>query len=379
MDLTLDDERKAFVAESRRMLERVCPTEVVRAASTPHGTGHSDEVWRAVAGAGWLGIPFDPEWGGAGASVFDLGLAFREAGRALVPSTLSSTVAAGLYLDRLGTAVQKRRWLPSLCDGLLVAAVALAEPGVVENLGLTRTAARRVTSGWSISGTKAYVPNAERADVLLVLARVPANLTGSRLALLAVPRGSAGVHVDPYLTFGEDALHEVVLDGVVVPDDALLGPGDAGSGLEADDRGVDDCVRVLRTMEILGGIEAVLDRTVAYATERRQFGVAIGSFQAVQHHLSDIAMRLEAGRIAAYRALWTVSEGRSATREIVAAEDWLRGTYIEATLAAHQVWGGMGYALEGGLYLWSQRAKTLDLQIGRRADRLERLLTDAGS
>lgn len=379
MDLTLDDGQKAFVAQARRMLERVCSVEVVRAASTPHGEGHSEQVWRAIADAGWLGIPFDPAWGGAGGSVFDVGLAFREAGRALVPSTFSSTIAAGLYLDRLGTPAQKEQWLPSLCEGGLVASTALSERDVLENLELTRTTATRVASGWSISGTKAFVPNAERSDLLLVLAQVGTTRTGARLGLLAVPRGSDGVFVDSYLTFGEDALHEVALDGVVVPDDALLGQPAGLAGLDVDDRGVADCVRALRCMEILGGIEAVLDRTVAYASQRRQFGVAIGSFQAVQHHLSNIAMRLEAGRIAAYRALWTVSEQRPATREVVIAEDWLRNTYLEATLAAHQVWGGMGYALEGGLYLWSQRAKTLDLLIGRRADRLERLLADARS
>ena len=214
------------------------------------------------------------------------------------------------------------------------------------------------------------------ADVTLVLARIGDDNTSPAFGIFIVPRDTSGLHLDPYLTFGQDAQYELTLSGCRLPDHALLG----GRAANRDWRGLCEetvCrVRALHCMEMLGGIEAVLDRTVAYVTQRFQFGVPIGSFQAVQHQLANVAMRLEAGRIAAFRALWAASEQDTFGHETTVAERWLCDTYVQATLTAHQVWGGMGYALEEHLYLWSQRAKALDLMSGRRATRLEQLLLD---
>lgn len=374
MDLALTDEQEAFVASSRRLLEDVCSPDLVRQVATPDGPGHAPEVWAALARAGWLGMAFAEEHGGAAASVFDLGLAFREAGRALVPTTLGSTVVAGLVVAGAGTPEQRARLLGPLCAGNLVATLALSEPGVHERLELVATRAERRGSGWVLDGVKAFVPNAAVADVLLVLATTGAEDAGPGFGVFVVPRTTAGVAIDAYRTFGQDGLHEVTLTGCEVDADALLG-GDERIG--PWHRSCGDALtvaRALRCMEMLGGIESVLERTVQYVTDRHQFGVAIGSFQAVQHHLADVAMRLEAGRIAAFRALWSLSAGLESDRELTVAELWLSETYVQGTLIAHQVWGGMGYALEGNLFLWSQRAKTLDLLCGRRGDRLERLL-----
>jgi len=379
MDLSLSEEQAAFVTASRRMLDDVCPPDVVADVATPNGPGHSVEVWQALTQAGWLGMPFPAQFGGAEAALFDLGLAYREAGRALVPTTLYSTIAAGLFITNLGTDEQRKRWLSPICRGELVGAVAVSEPHAFENFDLLQTTAMPVAEGWVLNGQKAFVANAEIADVTLVLARIEDGNTDPAFGIFVVPRDMAGVKIDPYLTFGQDAVHEFTLAHCRLPGDALLGDGSGTTHWR------DLCeetlfrVRALHCMEMLGGIEAVLDRTVTYVKERHQFGVPIGSFQAVQHHLANIAMPLEAGRIAAFRALWAASDRNWSGHDITVAEIWLCDTYVQATLTAHQLWGGMGYALEGHLYLWSQRAKTLDLLCGRRATRLERLLVGASA
>ena len=368
----MTEEQVAFAASSRRLLEDVCSPDLMREIATPHGPGHSSVVWDALAKAGWLGMAFAEEYGGAGASVFDLGLAFREAGRALVPTTLGSTIVAGFVVSKAGTDQQRRQLLSPLCAGELIATTALSEPGVHEQLDLVATTAEHRGSGWVINGVKSFVANASVADVLLVLCSEVE--CGTNFGTFVVPRAAAGVSIDPYLTFGQDSLCEVVFTDCELPFDALLGGEDMIGPWHRSCGDALTIARALRCMEMLGGAEAVLERTVQYVSERYQFGVPIGSFQAVQHHLANVAMRLEAGRIAGFRALWSVSSGRECDLELTIAELWLAETYVQGTLIAHQLWGGMGYALEGNLFLWSQRAKTLDLLCGRKGDRLERLL-----
>lgn len=375
MNLSLTEEQDAFVAASRQLLERTCTPDVVQRTATPEGTGHSKEVWEAIARAGWLGMAFPEEFGGAGAALFDLGLAYREAGRALVPTTFQSTILAGMLIEHTATVEQKERVLRQLCDGGVIATVALSEPQVDENFDLLEVTAKRVDETWVLRGRKTFVANATTADFMVVLAKIDSELSAPTFGLFLVPSATASLQVEPYLTFGQDSLCEVVFEGVVLPTDALLGGLEALSPWRTLCAEVLEHARVLRCMEILGGIESVLERTVAYVAERHQFGVSIGSFQAVQHHLANIAMRLEAGRIAAFRALWLVSERNAGGRESIIAELWLSETYVQATLIAHQVWGGAGYALESCLYLWSERAKTLDLVGGRKATRLEQILS----
>ena len=374
MNLSLSEEQDAFVTASRRLLERVCTPEAVQRTATPAGTGHSKEVWEAVAHAGWIGMAFPEAFGGAGATLFDLGLAYREAGRALVPTTFNSTILAGMLIAHVATVEQKDRLLNRLCEGDLIATVALSEPHAHENFDLLEMTASREDEGWVLRGRKAFVANAMTAEIIIALARIEGEGDGPVFGLFVVPSTIGSLTFDPYLTFGRDALCEVVFDGCVLPIDALLGGSDSITPWRTLCAEVLEDTRALRCMEMLGGIEAVLDRTVAYVTERHQFGVPIGSFQAVQHHLADIAMRLEAGRIAAFRALWSASTRGTSSRESMIAELWLSKTFVQATLIAHQVWGGAGYALESYLYLWSERAKTLDLLGGRKSVRLERIL-----
>jgi alkylation response protein AidB-like acyl-CoA dehydrogenase len=319
-------------------------------------------------------MTFPEEFGGAGATLFDLGLAYREAGRALVPTTFNSTILAGMLIAHAATVEQKQRLLNRLSEGDLIATVALCEPLVHENFDLLEMTAHQVEEGWVLQGRKSFVANATTSEIIVVLAKI-GNPNATTFGLFVVPSATASLRFDPYLTFGQDALYEVVFDDCVLPHDALLGGPEAISPWRTLCAEVLEVTRALRCMEMLGGIESVLERTVTYVTQRHQFGVPIGSFQAVQHHLANIAMRLEAGRVAAFRALWSVSARGVSSRESMIAELWLSKTYVEATLIAHQVWGGAGYALESCLYLWSERAKTLDLVSGRKALRLEQILS----
>ena len=243
----------------------------------------------------------------------------------LVPTTLYSTIFAGMFLSTLGTNEQRASWLSPICKEGIVGTTALSEPNVFVNFDLLATTATPAPGGWILNGTKAFVANAVVAEFTLVLARIATDREHPAFGFFIVPRDIGGVRVDPYLTFGQDALYELTLTNCQLPDHALL--GEPSRTTHWRDLCEDTLLRsrALHCMEMLGGIEAVLDRTVAYVKERFQFGVPIGSFQAVQHQLADIAMRVEAGCIAAFRALWAASVRDDFRYEVTVAE---RGSAI---------------------------------------------------
>lgn len=123
----------------------------------------------------------------------------------------------------------------------------------------------------------------------------------------------------------------------------------------------------LQCLEMVGGARKVIEMTVKYVSERYQFGVPIGSFQAVQHHLANMAMSVDGSRLLAYQAVSLLSEGLSAEDEVAMAKAYASEAYKSVTVMAHQLWGGgMGYVTESDLYLWSNRAKATELSFGTR-------------
>jgi alkylation response protein AidB-like acyl-CoA dehydrogenase len=331
---------------------------------------HSKELWRALADCGLLGLPFDPKVDGSGGTLFDLGLVFREMGRAVAPTTFASTMSAALLIDRLGSSAQRDQLLRRICTGEVVATIASSEEASDARLDLTETCATPSGDGWELNGTKAFVENAEVSE--FVIATAFARRATSTVELFVVPMATAGVSVQRSRTLGQDIQNIVTFAGVRLPDDARL-------GVETPEPAADvflQCRRTmdaLYTMEMLGIAERVLEMTAAYVTERHQFGRPIGSFQAVQHAIADMAIAVTSGSPAAHRAAWHVSQGQSAVDEVAIANYWLGRACVDVTLAAHQLHGGIGFSLESVLYLYSQRAKVLELQCGSRGRQLESL------
>jgi alkylation response protein AidB-like acyl-CoA dehydrogenase len=127
---------------------------------------------------------------------------------------------------------------------------------------------------------------------------------------------------------------------------------------------VADAVLALQCMEMVGGATAVLDATVEYVKVREQFNRPIASFQAAQHHVANLRIALEGARLTAHKAVWSVGQGDTATREVAIAKMQCSESYKWTTLTAHQLYGGMGYVRETDLHLWSERAKVTEVQYG---------------
>ncbi|MBE3556734.1 MAG: acyl-CoA/acyl-ACP dehydrogenase [Firmicutes bacterium] len=378
MDLTLSEEQQMLQRSARDFLERACPTTKVRALREPSSSGHDPELFQQMGELGWLGLPFSEQYGGGGATLFELGLIYEEAGRALVPTSLYSTVEAALLLDALGSEAQKEGWLPAMVAGQRVSTLAASEPQAIHDPRFWKTQAQKQGSHWILHGRKVFVRNAHLAEPLFVVARTGSGAVPSSLTVFAVSPQAEGCLLESQETFGKDRQSLVSLDGVEVEEDEIVGGKAAiGRSWEALVH-LNEQTTALQCLEMVGGAQRVLEMTVDHVRTREQFGRPIGSFQAVQHHVANMAIAVDGARLASYQALWRVANDLSATREVAIAKAWSGEAYKQVTVMAHQLFGGMGYVKETDLHLWSERAKAAELFLGARDNQLQRLAKAMG-
>ncbi len=309
----------------------------------------------AVAGLGWLGYGLPRAHGGEGASLLDLGLLVEECGRAATPLGVFAAIAGGLGVAALGTAAQQRAWLPALARGEKRVTLAVAEATATEPAAFATTVRRRGCDV-VVDGEKRYVLQGVDADGFLVAAR-----DRGGLSVVLVPAGARGVTVVPQQAFGKERQSIVRLRGVRLPATAVgASPGRAAAALGR----LKLRLAALLAADMVGGADAVLDMTVRYVAEREQFGVKLGTFQAVQQMVASMAIALEGARHVTRQALWRLAEGLDAEREVAIAKAWTGRAYTEITLLAHQLHGGAGYVVEHDLHRYSARAKAAELRLG---------------
>ena len=298
-----------------------------------------DGLWKALADAGVLGLAID-------GSLTDIGVFCVEAGRALCPRVVQSTLYATLAVEWLGV---DPGWLPRLTSGEARATTALFNPRDASDVA-PRLQARRDGDRWRVSGVVDFVADADVADVIVGSAD-----DDGRPVAFACETSALGVEPVPMMG-GRPAFtvrfDDVVVDAAAVDDEQLRRTANALVAL--------DC------LDLVGVGEAVIDRTVDYTTMREQFGRPIASFQAAQHLVADMHIALSAARLAAQSAVFWIGQGRTATRETAVAR--MRAAEVKKiTLDAHQLHGGMGYVVDTGLHKFSERARILST-LGGGAD-----------
>ena len=355
MYLAPTDDQQAVQAAARDFLAKEITRERWQSWAMS-AEGYDADFWRAVAGLGWLAYAVPQADGGQGADLVEVALLMEECGRAAAPLAIFSSVLGGLALAAMGNPRQRREWLPAVATGERQITLATAEAEAVSNPRAFSTRVRRTRAGYRLSGEKQYVLQGVSADAFVVAAR-----DGTGVTALLVPKSATGVHVQPAATFSDDRQSVVTFDAVDLPPGALLGRrGAAGRALASiRDRGA-----ALLCADMVGGMHAVLDMTVRYASERTQFGVRIGTFQAVQTMAAEMAIAAEGARHVVYQALVRLAAGRPARRELAIACAWTARTYPTLTLTAHQIHGGAGYVIEHELPRYSGRAKAAAILFG---------------
>ena len=373
MDLGLNETQQMLRTSAREFLESECPTSYVRDMERDE-RGYTPQLWDKLAGLGWLGLIVPEEYGGIGLGFVELAVVLEEMGRVLMPGPYFSTVVmAGMTVADAGSEEQKREYLSGIASGRLIMTLALTEPSGRWDAEGVQVAAWKSDDGYVLNGTKLYVPNANVSDYVVMAAR-----TGqgeSDISLFVVPSSAEGLTVTPLDTLASDKQSELVLNNVYVPGSALLGEID--DGWETLER-ILAWGAVAKCAEMLGGAQQTLDMTVAYAKQRIQFGRAIGSFQAIQHHVADMAADVEGCRYTTYQAAWMLSEGLPAKREVAMAKAWVSDAYHRVCMLAHQCHGAVGFTKEHDLQLYSRRSKAAELMFGDAEFHMEAVASAVG-
>lgn len=323
---------------------------------------YSRDLWRQMAALGWAGILLPEELGGADFGLTGAGILMEEAGRTLAPTPLLSTAVLGAsLLYASGASGNRQEWLRQLIGGDFIVALALDEQGWHDPARI-ETSAELKSGSWKLSGEKTFVADGIGADLYLVVARSGGRDKAEELSLFAVPADTSGLQTQPLQTADSRNYAHLKLDKASVPGDALLGEkGDAAALLDdALDRG-----RACLAAEMIGSAQQVFDTTLEYLRERKQFGVPIGSFQALQHRAARIYCELELSRSAVTAALTSPQDKPDDFARLASlAKAHACKSFDLASSEAVQMHGGMGVTDELDIGLYLKRARTAGHQLG---------------
>lgn len=359
MDLGLTESQETLKKEARVFLEGECPLKVIRAVDKG-GVACPPELWRHVCQQGWLGVVIPEQYGGNGGDFVDLVVLLEEMGRALFPGPFFSTVVLGaLPILAFGTRRQKQEFLPPVARGEVVFTGAFMEPWHKHGASHLRAEAHPTESGYSLTGEKLFVPNAESADYLLV----PAVLgdSGTDMAVFVVPARAPGLQTHPMNGLAREHDRQLLLKNVSAADADILGGPGSGWAIV---RQVEKWGAVGLCAQMLGAAQRLLEMTVEYAKQRVQFGRPIGSFQAIQHHCANMAIDVDSVRYMTYLAAWKLSRQESAGMEVSMTKAWCSKASDRVAALAHQVHGAIAFVEDHAVPLYSRRMKVWALAFG---------------
>jgi alkylation response protein AidB-like acyl-CoA dehydrogenase len=346
MDFEYTEEQRLLAETLRRFLASGYSFDA-RAKIIASAPGWSEDVWAALAEMGVLGVPFDAEHGGYGGSTVDMMIVMEALGEALVVEPFLATVGlGGRCVARGGTAAQQKRVLPGLIQGKTRLAFAQTERGGRYDLRQVATRARRSGGGWVLDGEKCAVLHGGAADFLVVSARTAGgDADAAGISLFLVERAAPGVAATESRTIDNLRLADIRLSSVAVPGDALIGA--EGRGFDLAEETV-DYATVLLCAEAVGAMKYAHDATLDYLKTRRQFGVPIGSFQALQHRMVDILISCEQARSIACLAAVKMdsAEGAERRRAVSAAKIKIADAARHVSQESVQLHGGMGMTEE---------------------------------
>ena len=362
MDLGLSEEQEMLRESAREFLRKECPKQLVRQLDESD-EGYSSQLWRKMAGLGWLGLAFPEEYGGSGRGFLDLSILLEEMGYNIVPGPFFSTVVlGGLTILAAGTEEQKIEFLTKIASGEVIISFALTEPTASYDAGSIETKATTRNAEYVIKGTKLFVLNANVADHILCVARTrKAKNPEDGITLLLVDAHNPGLECTLLKTLARDKQCEIVFDNVTVSERSVVGKRDEGWPVVKD---ILQKAAVARCAEMVGGAQAALDMAVSYARERVQFGRPIGSFQAIQHYCANMAMDVSGSRFVTYKAAWKVSEGLPSALDAAIAKAWVSEACGRVALSAHQIFGALGFTMDHDLHLYYRQAKAGEIMFG---------------
>ncbi len=360
MDFHHNDDRQMLADTLRRYLASEAPIDARNKAGYGE-TGYSPALWSGLAELGIAGALFGEAQGGFGGTGFDIMVVFEELGRALAVEPFLGTLMAG---HALAKATGDHPALADIVAGTTIAAFAHQEPQDRADGEPLATRATRTADGWSITGAKAVVAQAEAAAMLLVSAQ-----TDDGPSLFLVPADTGGVSIRGYANVDGGRSGEVTLRDVAVADRVIADGTAAIAAAEA-------AGLLALSAEALGAMEIARDATIEYLRTRKQFGVPIGKFQALQHRIATVLMEVEQARSAVINAADAFDHETGAARDRVlsAAKHTIGATGQLVAEEAIQLHGGIGMTWELPLSHYAKRITMIDQQLGDQDQHLQRFI-----
>jgi len=335
--------------------------------------GHSPALYAQFAELGAIGALFPETAGGFGGSGFDIGVVFEALGRGLVAEPLLGALVVGQALIAAGSEAQKQR-LEDIMAGGTLAALAHDEPGSHYELANVTATATKNASGWMLNGAKSVVAFGDQADLLLVSARTSGSAFDTEgISLFLVDGQAAGIARRGYGRIDGGRAAELAFTEVQVGADALLGQEGQGHGVLEHIQGY---ALLALAAEALGAMDVAKQSTLEYLQTRKQFGVVIGTFQALQHRMADLLLEVEQMRSAVINAADAIDNAQGVARQkILSAAKYTAG-YVGALVAEEsiQLHGGIGMTWELPLSHYAKRLVLIDHQFGDEDHHLGRFM-----
>jgi alkylation response protein AidB-like acyl-CoA dehydrogenase len=365
MQLVLTEDQDLLAKTAADFVSQNSPVARLRALRDADDPDRfSRALWKQMAELGWVGIPFPESLGGAGMGLAELAVVLEELGRNLAPEPFLSTVLlAGGVLQLAGSESQQKRWLEPAVQGDAFLALAQQERASRFDLHRVATRAESAGGGFRLSGEKVAVLDGAAADALIVVARSAGAEDDRRgISLFLVPASAPGLVVERLSRVDSRGAALVRLDGCQVGADALVGV--QGEGLPVLEAAVDRATVGL-CAEMFGSMSQAFDRTLDYLKHRIQFGVPIGSFQALKHRAAELFIQIELCRSAVMAAARAVDAGSSEAAVLVSlAKARCSDAGILVANEAIQMHGGIGMTDEHEIGFYLKRARVAELTLG---------------
>ncbi len=365
----LKDAAKGFLTDSAPV------SQLRKLRDDKSADGFDRKTWSAMAEMGWTSVLVPEDFGGVEMGYVAAGVIAEEMGRTLTASPyLSTAIMGATAFGRFGSDSQKAEWLPRIAAGDAITAIAVDEGGKHNPSKVTATA-ERSGNGFKLNGKKTFVAEGHVADMLIVSARTAGSEAEAEgITLFLVPRDAAGVSVERSDMVDSRNSARITLDNVEVTADAVLGEVD--HGLKALE-GVLDAGRAGLSAEMSGSAQQCLENTASYLKERKQFGVIIGTFQALQHRAAHLYSEVELGKSIVLKALQTLDAAPEHAAMLVCAAKAKMGQVAQlATQEALQMHGGIGMTDEFDVGFFMKRVRVAEALYGDanyQADKFARM------
>ena len=336
-----------------------------------------EEIWNEMVKLGWPGILIPEEYGGSNFGITGIGVILNECAKTLTPSPLFATGVLGAYaITNFGTDEQKQNYLPKIVSGDLTTALAIDESSHHDPKE-TDVTAKKEGSNFVIDGKKTFVIDGFSADLLIVLARTSGNKGDfAGLTLFLVNSNSVGIKKIKLDMADSRNYANIVFDNVEISNSNVLGDIETGGETVED---ILDIGRIAIASEMLGNAEAAFDTTLDYLKQRKQFGVLIGSFQALQHRAAEMFCELELTKSSVMAAMKAAEEGSNELQRLSSLAKTMAGETLHlVSNEAIQMHGGIGVTDEYDIGFFLKRARVAEQIFGSSKFHTERYANLSG-